>query len=93
MILELEIIEQIEDETLGRSVSWLCDFMKSHGRSDSFVVLRGMWRDGYLRLADEGGEPLPRWKCEELFRNRLPTLHTRVLATDRGLDWVHGPPS
>jgi hypothetical protein len=93
LIIEIEIIEQIEDEAFGRSVDWVCDLIRSLGRDDPFVVLQGMWRSGYIDLADGDGESEPQWKSEELLRNQVPTDRIRVFATQKGLDWVHGPPT
>ncbi len=91
MIIEVEIIERIEDEPLGRSVNWVCDMIASLGRDDPFGVLRGMWRGGYIALIDGHGEPSPQWKCEELWRDREQSRGARLIATEKGLNWIHGP--
>lgn len=90
MIVEHEVIEQIEEEEHGRSLSWVCGLVRQLGRSDPMTVLQGMWQQGYLTLADEAGHEMPRWKCAESFRIRDESLAVRVLATDLGSRWVHG---
>jgi hypothetical protein len=88
--MEIEIIEQIADEPLGRSVSWVCDFMKSRGDGDPLVTLRGMWNGGHLQFTDANGMPLPRWRCEQILRNGVIESEARVLATDKGAKWAQG---
>ena len=87
MIIEIEVIEQIEDEPVGRSVNWVRDFMKSLGHHDPFVALGGMWRGGYLSFASPDGTPLPKWRCEQVLRDRVLGDGTRLLATDKGVKW------
>lgn len=90
MIVEIEVIEQLEDEPVGRSVRWVCTFMKSLGVTDPFETLGGMWRGGYLSFADPDGAPLPQWRCEQILRDRVEDDRTRLLATDEGSAWAHG---
>ena len=91
MILEIEILEQIEDEPIGRSVNWLCEFIRSLGDQDPIFVLRGMWRGGYIRFIDVTGVDVPNWKCEELLDRRSADCDARIIATAQGREWVHGP--
>ena len=91
MIVEHEVIEQIELEENGRPLPWVCDLIRRLGRSDPLVVLLGMWREGYLTLADDVGCEMPQWRCAEAFRARDESLAVRVVATELGSRWVHGP--
>lgn len=89
--MEVEVIEQIKDEPLGRSAGWVCDFLNSLGHSEPFVVLHGMWRGGYLLLADAGGKQLPRWQSEQILRDGVQDSEAQLLATNKGAKWAHGP--
>jgi len=52
MIVEIEIIEQIEDEPVGRTVRWVYDFVRSLGKEDPSSFLRFR-----TRAAVEGPHP------------------------------------
>jgi hypothetical protein len=90
VIVEHEVIERIGEENRGRRLDWVCALMRQLGRDDSFVVLRGMWRAGYVTLADEAGQPLPDWRADELFRDEAESSPVHVLATALGSARVHG---
>lgn len=89
MIVEHEVIEQVETEETGRSLSWVCDLIISLGRDKPFDVLRGMWRDGLLLFVNEHGVTLPDWKCEQLLREKDITSLANVVATAKGVDFVY----
>lgn len=91
MIVEHEVIEQIEDEPLGRDVAWICELIQSLGRDDPFQVLRGMWQAGYVQFVDREAHALPKWKCAAFFRNGILSCEMNVVATRKGGEWVHGP--
>lgn len=90
MIVEVEIIEQISDEPLGRPMRWLIDYMKSIDNRDPYHVLAGMWRAEQLELRDRDGVLLPRWKVEQLIRDGAFDGSERVLATQQGLSFAYG---
>ena len=90
MILEHEIIEQIEEEELGRPLAWVYDLVVHLGRADPFEVLRGMWRDGYIGFVRRDGSTPPGWKCEQVLRSKDRTADLNVIGTHRGSKWVHG---
>ena len=90
MIVEHEVIEQVEEEVRGRRLDWVCTLIRKLGRDDPFVVLRGMWRAGYVTLTDGAGEPLPNSRSAELFRDETESSPVHVLATTLGSERVHG---
>ncbi len=89
MIAEHELIEQIEEDDLGRPIGWVCDLLVALGKDKPFEVLRGMWRGKYIQLVDSDGSRLPAWRCEELLRLDDKTAAVNVVSTDLGSDWVH----
>jgi len=90
VIVEHEVIEQVEEEASGRTLDWVCALIRNLGRDDPFVVLGGMWRAGYVMLADDAGQPLPDWRSAELFREKTESSSVNVLATALGSERVHG---
>ena len=90
MIVEHEIIEQIEEEPVGRTFAWCLAFAGEQGCSDPMTTLREMWRDGYVVLADADGAVLPDWRAREVWRAGVPREDLALLATDLGSAWVHG---
>ena len=90
MILEHEIIEQIEEESNGRPIVWVREFLVGLGANDPVLTLRQMWRAGYVQVVDETGQELKPWQCEEIWRGQTDTHHARLIATPLGSKWVHG---
>ena len=91
MIREHEVIEQIEDESNGRPIEWVRELLANLGAGDPFLVLREMWRAGYLKVVDENGRELKPWQCEQIWRGQNEAHGTRLIATPLGSEWVHGP--
>ena len=91
MNIPVEIIEQIEEEDLGRSLEWLCNFVASlgHDRPFTLQVLRGMWFDGYIEVVNHAGEEIPQQTCKQIFYSHVHFTDERVIATDRGLTWAY----
>ena len=89
MILEHEIIEQIEEEPVGRSLEWCVEFATGLGCPEPWTTLRQMWRAGYIALADAEGQILPEWRIEEVWRAGVARSDVAVLATDLGSTWAY----
>lgn len=89
MILEHEVIEQIEEQSNGRPIEWVHDHLTDLGARDPFLVLRGMWRAGYLKLVAEDGRELKPWECEQVWRGQREAHRARLIATPLGSEWVH----
>ena len=89
-MIEHEIIEQIEEEPVGRSLNWCIDFATGLGCPDSIATISQMWRAGYLAMADRHGKSLPDWKIEQVMRAGGEHSDVFVLATDLGSKWAHG---
>ena len=83
MIVEHEVIEQIEEEPNGRSIEWMCSFLRELGSTDPLVLLHNMWRAGYLAVDDESGLELKSWQCEPIWRGS-EEVQPRVVATPLG---------
>jgi hypothetical protein len=90
MIVEHEVIEQLEEEPIGRPIAWVCDLARRLGRSDPMTMLWRMWQAGYLAMADDAGHLLQTWQCDEIWRVRREAFDVRVVATPFGSEWVHG---
>ena len=89
MIAEHEVIEQIEEEPLGRPLGWVCALLRSLGRDEPLLLIDGMLSGGYIRLLSSDSKPLPNWRWEQLLRTRVETADVLVAATDCGSRWVH----
>ena len=90
MILEHEVIEQIQDEVNGRPIEWVRQLLTDLGSGEPILVLREMWRAGYLKVVDDKGQELKPWQCEEIWRGQSNADHARLIATPLGAEWVHG---
>ncbi|HJU74237.1 MAG TPA: hypothetical protein VJ717_10865 [Gemmatimonadaceae bacterium] len=90
MILEHEVIEQIEDEANGRAIEWVRNLLSDLGAGEPFLIIREMWRAGYLTVVDETGREVPRWQCEEMWRGQREPHDAYLVATALGVKWVHG---
>ena len=90
VILEHEVIEQIEDQTTGRPIEWVRQHLATLGAGEPFLILREMWRAGYLKVVDDQGQELKPWQCEEIWRGRSNADHARLIATSLGSEWIHG---
>jgi hypothetical protein len=89
MIVEHEVIEQIEEELNGWPIERVCQLLCDLGSSDPFVLLRNMWRAGYLVVVDDSGRELQAWQCEQIWRDRDEAKPARLVATPLGSEWVH----
>ena len=89
MIVEHEIIEQIEEEPVGRPLKWCADLATQLGSPDAIKTISQMWRAGYVALASADGTPLPAWRIEEVWRAGVARSDVAVLATDLGSRWVY----
>ena len=90
MIVEHEIIEQIEEEPAGWTLSRVCRLISELGRSDAMRVLEQMRAAGHIALLDETGVRLAAWRSEQVWRDGRGWSGTRVAATELGCAWVHG---
>lgn len=88
MIVEHEVIEQLEEEDLGRPFPWVCDLIRSLGSERPLTVLQGMWRKGHVALVSAEGLVLPRWRCEEILLRGGEGDAVQVAATSAGSTWV-----
>lgn len=85
--VEQEIVTHVADEPNGRTITWLCRFARSHGCDEPMIVLRKMERAGFLVLVDADGQPLPEWRCEEVWRIGNEESSVCIVARDAGVDW------
>ena len=90
MIVTHEVIEQVEGEATGRSLTWVCELIHSLGEQDPFAVLSGLWRAGHVEFTTPEREPLPHWKSLETLREREASASVFVTATLAGSSHVHG---
>ena len=90
-ISEWEIIEQVMDEPLGRSVGWLQGIAASSDSSLLFRLLNGMWQSGKISFADSNGRTMADWEVTAFLRGGTSCDNTHVIATDDGLDYAFGP--
>lgn len=90
MIVEHEVLEQIEEEVIGRALTWVCNLIRGLGRDEPMSILKEMWRAGSIALHDDAGQPMPSWVCEEIWRVRDESRAAHVLATDLRSARVHG---
>ena len=91
MILEHEVIEQIQHESNGRPIEWVRQLLTDLGAGEPTLVLREMWRAGYLKVVDDKGQEFKPWQCEEIWRGQSNADHARLIATPLGSEWAHGP--
>ena len=89
VIVEHEIIEQIEEEPVGRPLKWCADLATSLGCADAMTTISQMWRAGYIALADLDGTVWPDWRSEEVWRAGVARSDVAVLATDLGSKWAY----
>ncbi len=90
MIIEIEIIEQISDATFGRSLDWLCNFIKSLDTRSPHFILKKMWKADLIDLRSSENTSYDKWKVEQLFRDKTFDGSERVIATQHGLNLAYG---
>ena len=90
MILEHDVIEQIEEDPLGKTFTWVGALIRSLSEKDPFTVLHRMWRAGYIEFVTDDGETIPPWRTAQIFGSKAEHQAVRIVATYRGSRWVHG---
>lgn len=87
-VVEHEVITHLGSEPRGKSLDWLCQFVRMHGRAQPLHVLREMWVAGFVELRDDRERTLLAWECADVWRRGEESRLVRVHATPQGLRWL-----